>query len=130
MSDIDEIQASVRLNNLELVLCAFSQQKELAALLEVEPSYLSRIKNRNVKFSRGKAAEIESALGLPYKWMEQKNVTLPALRFGSEGCFPKQNESSHEEQILLSSYRGLPDNFRKAVYVIVTNISTQKKGAA
>lgn len=128
MSDVDDVQASVRLNNLELILTTFEQQKELAAMLEVEPSYLSRIKNKNVKFSRGKAAEIESALGLPYRWMEQVNAVLPAFRSRGDSGAVREPETSYEEQVLLTAYRGLPEQVRKALNVLIANLSHQKKG--
>lgn len=120
--------SEVRRKNLDLLMSAFDQQQEIAWILSIQPSYVSRMKSGHVAFSRGKAAELESAFGLPFRWMERENLTLPPLKIpkrdGSSSVM--EPEGSYEEQVLLSQYRSLTDEAKKAIRLIVGTMSSKK----
>lgn len=120
----------IRRANLKLIADKFGMGKQLAATLEVDASYLSRMLSGQVNISRGKGAQIESALGLPYKWLERENDVVPKLSPWNSNL--KANEPqpavSYSDAALLASLATLPENIQNALRLIVGHMAAPPKG--
>lgn len=111
--NMDEGLKRVRREKLLLLLQDFQKEKEFAARVGIEPSYLSRIKGKQ-GIGDGMARMIETAFNKPSGWMD-----IPAeLQQENAEYQPPQQVISEEEKRLLENYRALCPDQRVALKTV------------
>lgn len=120
----------IRLKNLHLIATAFDFQKQLAAEVEIDPSYLSRLLKGVVRIDRGRAAIIEGELGLPYKWMDVEQPILPDLKKWAERSEVRSPELAvgYSERQLLDGFKKLPTYIQDATRQTILYMANQTRG--
>lgn len=97
---MDELIKNVRKENLLLLLSGFKgREKEFAQRVDLEPSYLSRIKGSQP--IGGKVArQIEHAMGKPYLWLDREHGA-EELAIENKGSVLRQNVADYHVDSLL-----------------------------
>jgi hypothetical protein len=109
MRDMDE--SPTRVARLQSLIDGerFTTQAALAARLEVQPDYLSRMFKGLKRLSGDMAREYEERLGLPKYWLDGDNVphTTSAKALEVAKCFDRLTASQQEAVVaVLESYAG------------------------
>lgn len=117
--DMDEALRMVRREKLLLLLQDFPKEKEFAARVGIEPSYLSRIKGKQ-GIGDGMARMIETAFNKPSGWLD---IPTEIHQVNAKYQAPPL-EQNEEEKILLENFRALcPD--QRATLKTVSNALAQ-----
>lgn len=120
MKTMDEVIKENRRNKLLLLLADFPREKEFAALIGVEPSYLSRIKGKQA-IGGDVARRIERAMKKPSLWMDS---SMNVMEDAAEYQVAIADRLSEDERILVENFRALcPD--QKAALKTVSNALAQ-----